>query len=72
MKFDEIYKIHDESSSAKTKLPKTEKTLAVKVDDFNENIRDLGYKFDIKKDDNFSNIKVALKNITNKLKIKNL
>lgn len=59
--FDEIYKVHDESSSAKTKLPKTEKTLAVKVDDFNENIRDLGYKFDIKKDDNFSNIKTASK-----------
>lgn len=59
--FDEIYKVHNESFLAKTKLPQTEEALATKIEDFKENIQDLGYKFDIKKDDNFSNIKVASK-----------
>mgnify|MGYP000424261621 CR=1 FL=1 len=59
--FDEIYKVHNESFLAKTKLPQTEEALATKIEDFKENIQDLGYKFDIKKDDNFSNIKAASK-----------
>ena len=57
--FDEIYNVHKEAASAERKLPEKKAILKDKVNEFKKTTNEFGYKFDLNKDIDFSDIEIA-------------